>query len=162
MKKHLLFIAALIFAIAGCKIDTAGLPQAQKNPLLIGQWYLKSTSSTDPSSGITDVYSAYTAKDFYTFNNDNTLQYSSSSPDTVFKSRYSYTDVSSIEKVIIGAAPDFSTYTINKLTADSLIMSTIFTASVSITGSVSGGGTTVTGSNSADLSVPVIYKFARK
>jgi len=162
MKKPLLILIALICAIAGCKIDEAGIPKKQSNQLLNGKWFLKASIATDPTTGATDLESYYTAKDYYVFNNDNSLNYSSSFPDTTINTRYSYTNSSSGQHIFIGEGSDITNITINKLTADSLIILTSIDASIS--GSItvtSGSGTTGT-SSSASISIPVTYKLARK
>jgi hypothetical protein len=146
MKKPLLIIIAVICVIVGCKVDEAGFPNAT-NSLLLGTWYVKATVSIDPILG-SDTTTSYTSKDYYIFNSNNTVKASTSQPDTVVTTRYSYLNTGSSSQIIFADVYDSgtSTFTISKLTADSLIMSTIITATA--------------GANTS--TIPVIYKLARK
>jgi hypothetical protein len=150
MKKPLYVLIALICVIAGCKIDEAGIPQAQSNSLLLGTWFVKSAITVDPVYG-TSTQLGFTLQDFYTFNKDNTIKVSTSLPASVASSRYSYMSNASSQTINILDVGDsgFTTYTIDKLTTDSLIMTTniVATAFGTIT------TTTVT---------PLTYKLARK
>jgi len=150
MKKLLLIAIALISVIAGCKIDEAGVPTQTPNSLLVGTWFIKSTTSVDPVYGASTVTS-YTTKDYYKFNSDFTINASSSQPDTVITGHYSYTNNASGQSIIIGGATasGFTTYTVNKLTTDSLIMATTIT--------IISYGTTITTSY-----IPLTYKFAHQ
>jgi len=150
MKKLLLIIIALVSVIAGCKIDEAGIPTQTSNSLLVGTWFIKSTTSVDPVYGASTVTS-YTALDYYKFNSDFTINESSSQPDTVINSHYSYTNDVSGQKIVIGGAysGSFTTYTVNKLTTDSLIMATTIV--------ITSYGTTTTTSY-----IPLTYKFAHQ
>jgi hypothetical protein len=151
MRKRYLFIlvafAAIGAYISGCKIDTTGIPNVQTNPLLIGNWYVKATITVGSLSN--DTVTSYTAKDYYTFNKDNTVKVSTSLPDTVQTTHYTYTTTASGQQIVIangGAASNFTTYTISKLSADSLVMAS----------------TIQVVANNQTTYIPLIYKLAHK
>lgn len=150
MKKPLYILIALICVIAGCKIDEAGIPQAQSNPLLIGTWFVKSAITVDPVFG-TITQLGFTLQDYYTFNKDNTIKVSTSAPASVESSRYSYMNNTSSQIINISDVGDsgFTTYTIDKLTTDSLIMTTNIV-------------TTVFGTTTTTTVTPLTYKLAHR
>jgi len=147
MKISLLITLVLICAIAGCKIDESRLPQKTAiNPLLIGAWYIKAAVNTHP--GLTpDTVTSFTAKDYFMFNGDYTVKASSSQPDTSTTTHYIYQSNVSGQQIIIGNTSNgFTTYTIDKLTTDSLIMD--WTLSITV--------------GTATTSIPITYKLAHK
>ena len=136
MKKACLIILILTCFIAACKVDESGLPQKQTNSLLIGTWYVKTVVSTEPSDPNYGVYteSDFTNKDYFKFNSDNTATVSYSQPDTAATANYSYVNNASGQKITIGNASDLGIYIVNKLTADSLVMTTTSTISEVLNG----------------------------
>ncbi len=143
----------LICTIAGCKIDKSGLPQIQSNQLLYGTWLVKAVITVSPAQGpypeMSSTETDFTANDFYMFNSDNTVKISLSNPAEVLNSRYSYISNASGQEIIFPGPKDGTNnnFVNQKLTKDSLIMSTTFTITIGIT-------TTNT------VVYPVIYKLA--
>jgi hypothetical protein len=130
--------------LAGCKLDESGFNQSAvhgSKSLLPGMWFVKTQIiSGDPVFG-SDTVTAFTAKDYYIFNIDNTFKYSSSYPDKLVNGRYTSTS----QKISFGPNVE-DNFTISKLTADSLIMYTTISGSA-------GGAVTVD---------KLTYKLARK
>jgi hypothetical protein len=151
MKISLLIALVLICAIAGCKIDESGLPQIQSNSSLYGTWLVKAVTTITPAQPPypETIYTEtdFTANDFFMFNNDNTVKISLSNPSEVVTSRYSYVSNASGQVITMPDPKDGTndTYVIQKLTKDSLVMSTTITATSSPTNTVI---------------YPVIYKLA--
>jgi hypothetical protein len=149
MRKSLLFVAFVSFIVIGCKLDPPDLTLKYtiSNPIgsnngsngpLLGTWFVKASIVAD-SPAVT----SFTAKDYYLFNSDYSVKYSSSFPDTLINAKYAYN--AALKKLSFGPDPE-DTYTINKLTTDSLIMSSIVTITV----------------NSIDTILPITFKLARK
>jgi hypothetical protein len=118
---------------AGCKLDEAGFNQSSTsttttgttNSQLIGMWFIKLTIQKDAIIGTTTNVS-FTANDYFLFNSDNTVKVSYSNPAVVATGTYSYNATN--KTLTMGNHDDTDTYTVNKLTADSLIITTTITA----------------------------------
>lgn len=135
-------IGAII--LVGCKPDGSGLDQSAvygSKALLPGMWYMKAQIIAGDPVLRSDTITAFTAKDYYIFNIDNTFKSSSSNPDKLINGRYT----SASQKISFG--PDAKdNFTISKLTADSLIMYTTISEAA-------GGAVTAN---------KLTYKLARK
>ncbi|MES2378067.1 MAG: hypothetical protein V4553_15875 [Bacteroidota bacterium] len=141
MKRPFLIIILCACIIAGCKKDDA---QKDAEVTVLGKWYVKSIYSSGGISAGTNT--AFTANDYYLFNNDKTVVISQSTPTAVSATlAYSYVKDSSGEKITLSNTDRTTVYNVSKLTADSLVMATA---------PGSGGGATVI-SNAT-------YRFARK
>lgn len=124
MKKTLLFIAIVVSAAIGCKLDNAGFPKGPISPgLLVNKWYLKKMSVyNDPYLGSYDT-AGFTTRDYYNFKSDKTFEYSSSEPDTIVSGKYTYN--AAHNNIIFSTTDGLDTATVIKLTADSLLLRTI-------------------------------------
>lgn len=126
MKKPLLIIISLFFAITGCKIDEAGLPKkslATNSGSLVGMWFLKTQITVGTAFGIpiNDTETSFTNQDYFMFNSDKTVKVSQAS-STPPASTGNYTYVNKI--LTISNTDGGGIFTVDKLTADSLIMHT--------------------------------------
>lgn len=129
MKKHFLILLALVCLIAACKLDESGFNQNSANGStdtsgsIVGMWFIKSQRTTGTILGIeTDnTETNFTTQDYYLFNSDNTVKFSSADSIAPATSTYNYN--ATAKKLII--ANDGGTFTISKLTKDSLIMKTL-------------------------------------
>jgi hypothetical protein len=148
MKKTLLFILVIACFVVGCKLDESGFKQSSGDGStsisLLGAWFIKSQITLDDPVFANDTVNTFNEKDYYLFNSDNSFKYSSSYPDTVLAGKYAYT--AATQKLSFGPDAEDS-YTITKLTADSLILSG------TISGQAGNGPITVD---------RIIYKLARK
>ena len=123
MRKPLLFIALIVCAAIGCKLDDPGFPKGSvvTPSLLESKWYLKKLSVyNDPYFGSYDTV-GFTTKDYYIFKSDKTFEYSSSDPDTLISGKYAYD--AAIKRVIL-TTQELDTLKIIKLTTDSLLLQT--------------------------------------
>jgi len=145
MKKPILILILVACIIAGCKVDEAGFPKVSTNTLLVGTWYIKAAINNQPGYPA-DTVTSFTSKDYFMFNSDNTVKLSYSFPDTSATTRYSYTNSTSGQQVVVGGSTDNTIYTIDKLTTDSLIMSWTITVTF----------------GSLTTSIPSNYKLAHK
>ncbi len=129
MKKPVIIFAALIIVIAGCKVDTSGLPGAgsasSSAALLLGKWYVKSVVTVGTAFGlaISNIEADFTNQDYYIFNKDQTLNISEvTAGNGVGVGSYSYT-ASSQQLVMTDPTGSSETANVLKLTADSLVYS---------------------------------------
>jgi hypothetical protein len=128
MKKPILILLAFVFAMAGCKLDEAGFnqkstPDATTGGALVGMWFIKTQITTGTALGfpINDTETTFTANDYYLFNSDNTVKVSTVDKG-VGSGTYSYN--AATKKLTISNADSGGIFTVSKLTADSLVMST--------------------------------------
>jgi hypothetical protein len=144
MKRHLLIIIALFCVLTGCKLDEDGFKQnstppvaivGTTNSLLTGMWFVKSTAqASSPLGNLIDIgaSTAYTANDYFIFKSDNTVNvstsYAGSSTGT-----YSYNSDTKI--LTMAGNGETDEYTVNQLTANSLIMT--FKVEITVNNSVS-------------------------
>jgi hypothetical protein len=127
MKKPFLIIMALFCVITGCKIDEAGLPKkssATTSGSLVGMWFIKTQITVGTALGmpINSTSTGFTNQDYYIFNSDKTFKTSdaTSTPTEVSTGSYTYAN----RLLTLSNADGIGTFTIDKLTADSLIMHT--------------------------------------
>ena len=125
MKKPVIIIVALVTIMAGCKIDTAGLPGASTTNagLLIGKWYLKSETTVGTAFGlaISNNETDFTSQDFYIFNKDQSLNISEvTAGNGVGVGSYSY-DAANLKLTLTDPNGTSLTADVKKLTADSLV-----------------------------------------
>lgn len=152
MRKTTFIVLTLIAIITGCKVDEAGFPEkSTPDKLLVGKWFVKSllfSASIDGTEIGTNTNEGYTAKDYYIFNADNTYSVSQSVITVVSTGNYSYSSTSAGKKIVMGAGNGYPgiTFTISKLTADSLVL-------VNSTTITANGSTSTTNST---------YKFAHQ
>ena len=127
MKKPVIIITALVALMAGCKIDTTGLPGASGSnaALLIGKWFIKSQGTTITGLGapVSNTVSNFTSQDFYIFNKDQSVNYSEVTVGNgVGNGSYSY-DATAQTLTLIDPNGVSATANVSKLTADSLVYS---------------------------------------
>ena len=130
MKIYIFILIALISVIAGCQIDKTGIPVRTNNATLNGTWYLKSeiiATTFDGYPEIPDNITSFTTKDFYKFNPDFTVNISSSYTSGTITNYYSFNTTPTGQTIIIGdtSTPAGISYTVTKLTKDSLVMNNI-------------------------------------
>lgn len=133
-KPYLIFITILTVLFSSCQIDRSGLPKTINNPNLYGTWYLKTELIAGSSAGTAPtsyVLHNFNQNDFYKFNTDYTLNFSSSSPPIAYTTYYTFLNTDNGQTLNIGSGPGKHTgaaYIVNKLTRDSLILFNAVTA----------------------------------
>lgn len=125
MKKPVIIITALVALMAGCKIDTTGLPGASTTNagLLIGKWFIKSqvTTITGLGAPVSSTISNFTSQDFYIFNKDQSVNYSEVTVGSgIGNGSYSY-DATAQALTLIDPNGVSATANVSKLTTDSLV-----------------------------------------
>ena len=127
MKKPVL-VLIVILCICSCKLDDVGLPQITNNKALDGLWYLKSEIIGGTTGGVAlqpDTLAGFTTNDYINFNSDNTVNISISGPPvSVYNSYYSFNSTIYGQTIVVGSLtnPAGTSYTVNKFTADTLIL----------------------------------------
>jgi len=132
MKKAIPFLVVLIGFAIGCKVDQSGVPTITNNAKLDGTWFLKTiiiNGVTDNSPTAPDTLTNFTTTDYYKFTATNTYTKSTSAPVAVYNGNYSLLTSSGVQTLNVGApggspSSAFTAYTVNKLSADSLILYT--------------------------------------
>jgi len=126
MKKLIFILIAVVAALISCQVNKTTLPAP--NTALVGTWFLKAQVSDNIIQGvpgIPDTVINFTTNDFYKFNVDYTVNVSTSMPTaSVATHYYSYAADASGQVVIIGGSnsKNFTTYIVNKLSKDSLLL----------------------------------------
>jgi hypothetical protein len=129
MKKPVIIIVALVIAIAGCKVDSSGLPggaTASNASLLLGKWYLKSQATVGTAFGlsVSGNETDFTSQDFYIYNKDQTVAYSEiTAGNGTGTGSYTYNASTQQLTLIDPTSQTTAAYTVLKLTADSLVYS---------------------------------------
>jgi len=124
---------AAFCAVVGCKIDETGLPKPTDNTAIVGTWFLKEEIVGGIIQGFVstpDTLKGFTTSDYYKFNANNQAYVSTSGslkPDTV---NYSLSLTPTSQTLVVGGhtSTGFISYTVNKLSKDSLILFNTVTA----------------------------------
>jgi hypothetical protein len=132
-KRTCLIIIAAFCAIVSCKTDQTGLPTPSSNKAIVGTWFLKEEIVGGIIQGFVstpDTIKGYTTSDYYKFNANNQVYVSTSGslkPDTV---NYSFNSTPTSQTLVVGGftSTGFTTYSVNKLSVDSLILFNTVTA----------------------------------
>jgi hypothetical protein len=128
MKKKLPIAVMLVLFVAGCKIDESGLPN--KNTVIasgaiVGTWYLKTQVTTGTAFGMplndTQNTAAGDVDDYFLFKSDKTCAISESGPPKVVTPGTYVYDASN-KLLTIADTTDGGSYTVNKITSDSLVL----------------------------------------
>lgn len=127
MKRSVLILITIISVSIGCQVDKSGLPSSGNSPLLVGTWYLKSEVIAGIIQGNPsppDTITGFSKSDYYKFNADNTVNTSTLNPPVIYTSYYNLSTTSNGQQLIIGGSNSKSnaSYTVNKLSKDSLIL----------------------------------------
>ena len=111
----------LVCALASCKKDETSIPKLEdyRYKPLYGAWFLKSKILVGSASDTTTVL-GFTTTDFYKFNEDNTYEFSASSPSAKSSGYYSYKNEDTEVLTIGDNRPAGTAYTISQLTSESL------------------------------------------
>ncbi len=117
---------------AGCKLDEAGFPKdALTSGTITGTWFIKKQTTSGTVLGIAfpaTTTTDFTATDYYRFNTDKSVVFSQSNPTTVTSGTYIYTKNGTTHTLFVdnpGADASFdNSFTIAKLTTDSLVLTT--------------------------------------
>ncbi|TSJ42751.1 copper resistance protein NlpE [Mucilaginibacter corticis] len=132
MKKPLLFIAIIASVIIGCKLDESGFNKSSApgtntstpntNASIVGMWFVKTQITKGSALGIAidDTTTTFTPKDYFTFKSDKTFIYSEADSASVTTGTYNY----NASAKTLALTNDVGTFTVNKVTADSLILGT--------------------------------------
>jgi len=128
IKKYVLLGIIGLSALAGCKKNSTHTYYDQ----LTGNWYVKNQtiSGTTTSGSISPITSSnYTNQDYYKFGTDKTVIISQSTPPSIVSSTYTFDSGTSATGLIvtIADADKGGKFTVDKLSADSLVMSQVFT-----------------------------------
>jgi len=127
MKKSILIIIALISISMSCKVDQSGVPKLTNNTTLNGTWILRSeiiNGFSGSTAAKPDTITHFPQKNYYTFNSDNTVIYLSPASTAVNTNYYSVLTIAGSQTLTLGTSAGGAglAYTVNKLSADSLIL----------------------------------------
>ena len=125
MKRPLLLMLLLCAMITGCKKSSTQPDEVTAT--IVGKWYIKTLVNT---GGINQgTFTAFTDQDTYIFSADNVVNISNSGQGITAVMNYTYSKAPA-QQVVISNSDRADTYSIIKLTTDSLVMrntlSTVF------------------------------------
>ncbi|MEO8887261.1 MAG: hypothetical protein ABI367_14440 [Mucilaginibacter sp.] len=134
MKKYLVLLTIIIVFLGGCKLDEAGFPIAGSS-LLIGKWYNKSTTTYTPpqNGGVVSftINNNYTTSDYLLFDVGTVTASIIGLPTNTYKYVYQGSTLTLTSNV---DPTNIETSTVQKLTADSLVL--VSTATITINGAI--------------------------